>query len=121
MKMERTNMKKFFVALVLAGAMSLGACATTPGTPSSTDPTVAAVQDAAAKACGFVPSISTITGIIAAFFPGGAPINTLVTSVANAICNAIVPPAGNSLRRGPVAGANAPTVAGVKVEGYFIR
>ncbi len=54
-------MKRWAVAeiVLLAGTLALGACGTVPvvgpGMPQSTDPTVAAIQDAAVKVCGFVP------------------------------------------------------------------
>jgi hypothetical protein len=120
-------MRKIALLLACAGALSLGACAGVPATSGGTatpapvvvpgDLTVQQIQNTAAKVCGFVPTVSTITGIIASFFPGGAPVNTLVTGVANAICTAVVP--NKTLRRAGVAGP--PTVGGVRVEGYFIR
>lgn len=115
-------MRKLLSVAALCGALALGACAsggTTGGLPASasTDPTIAAVQDAAAKVCNFVPTVTTVTGIIASFFPAGGAINTIASSVANAICTAIAPK--KTLRR--ATGDGPPSVAGVKIEGYFIR
>jgi predicted phage tail protein len=117
------------MGLALASTLLLAACgggtlpSVTPGgtitplPPAIGDTTIQQVQDAAVKACSFVPTAQTVTGIIASFFPGGAPINQIVSTVVNGICNAIAPK--NQMRRGRLAGP--PTVGGVRVEGYFTR
>jgi hypothetical protein len=110
------------LAVVLAAGLGLAACAGT--TPSSTggtttsptgDATTNAIIASTVKACGFLPTVSTVTGIIASFVPGGAPINSLVTSIAQSICGAVAPKAG--MRRG----AARPEVNGVVVEGRFVH
>lgn len=117
-------MRKFITAIVLASSLAVAGCAGSGSPPPSGggvtippivgDLTVQQIQDAAAKACSFVPTAQTITGIVASFFPGGAPINSIVSSVVNSICSAITK---KSIRRG----GSRPMVNGVPVEGYFIR
>lgn len=118
-------MRKILTILFVGGALALAGCATpgigvstAPQGSATTDPTIAAVQDAAAKVCAFVPTVSTVTGIIASFIAGGAPINAIVTSVAHAICQAVAPPKASMKRR---AAAGPPMVMGVPVQGYFLR
>jgi hypothetical protein len=121
------NTKVVMFAALLLGAGMLGGCTTsgsiavTPpigvAPPVVTDPTISAIQDAVAKGCKFVPTVFTITGIVAQFVTGGAPINALVSDVATAICSAVAPKMTVSrLRR-----AARPVVAGVPVEGYFLK
>lgn len=109
-------------ALVVVAGMSMGlaACGTTSGTttPPTTDQTIADIQATAAKVCAFVPTVSTVTGIIASFVSGGAIINDLVTTVATSICNAIAPTA--SLRRAAPTTPVVPSVNGVPIQGYFL-
>ena len=132
-------MKKIICVLALAGAVALGGCATsggfgTPtgstgptvqdtgggiGTPTgstgtaSTDPTVIKIQDTAAKICGFVPTASTVLGIIGTF-TGVSSITSVVSNVATAICGAVTK---KSARRG----GPGPMVRGVPVQGTFIQ
>lgn len=118
--------KKLAVIGALSATLMLGACAgtstTTPpaGGGSTVDPTVQAIQDAAVKACGFLPAISTVSAIITSFIPGAGATNALVTQVASSICNAVAPKNQSSLRRaGPpvVQTPNGP----VTVNGQFVR
>lgn len=131
-------MRNILVVLACAAALALGGCGAgvtlpgigtigasvtpTPGTPTpvaSIDPTIEAIQNTAAKVCGFVPTVSTVAGIVTSFV-GGGPIAGIVGSVATAICNAVVPK--SSLRRGGPRMLNGtPVVNGVPVEGYFLR
>jgi hypothetical protein len=123
------NMKSLALkAAVLAAMISLGACATIPPVstgggvsipPSIGGVTVQQIQDAAVKACKFVPTAQTVAGIIASFFPGGSAANDVVSVVVNSICSAIAPTAAQA-KFGPRR-AGPPTVAGVRVQGYFVR
>lgn len=127
------NMKIVIRGLVLAAALMLGACAGVPdsapvsgsgvvigGAVVPGDTTIQQIQDTAVRVCGFVPTVTTVTGIVASFFPGGGPINSIVSTVANGICNAVVSSSGKKTARR--AGASGPpTVGGVRVEGYFTR
>ena len=113
------------LAAVVTVGLALGACSTTlpsPGgatTPPTTtgDATTDKIIGATVKACGFLPTVSTVTGIIASFVPGGAPVNELVTSIARSICGAVAP-----AKMGARRGAASPTgvVRGVQVEGHFV-
>lgn len=114
-------MKKLLLVGVACGALAMGGCAATFGTrvvpdaPPSLDPTVGAVQDAAAKICAFVPTASTVAGIVTSFTGGGA-VADLVGSVANAICASVTKKTLS--RSGTIA---PPNVGGVPVRGYFLR
>lgn len=121
--------KKLLILSVLGATLALGACSgvpvvvapggtTTPPTSVTGDPTTDAILAATVKACGFLPTVSTVTGIIASFVPGGAPVNSLVTSIASSICNAVAPKA-SAMRRGAV--LTPPIVNGVIIEGRFIN
>lgn len=67
------------------------------------------VQQIAVAVCGFLPTVTTVANLIA---PG---ISVIPSEVAQAICNAVRPPAGAP--RG-TAGAY---VGKVKIEGQFVR
>lgn len=119
-------------AAVLAAAISLGACASVPvASPGSSGGlnlptsvaglTVQDIQDAAVKACKFVPTAQTITGIVASFFPGGGAVNQVVSVVVNSICSAVAPTASQLKAAPRRAGSGPPSVGGVRVEGYFTR
>ena len=120
-------MKKILILAALGASLALGACApqavvsggpaggNVGGIPASLgDTTVAQIQDGAAKACGFVPTVQTIQGIAASFFTGGALINTIVSKVEDAICAAVTKK--KSARRG----ISGPEVNGVPIRGYFL-
>jgi hypothetical protein len=113
------------LALLLAAGLSLGACGTnSTGTTGSTgDATTDAIINGTVKACGFLPAVSTVTSIIASFVAGGTPINDLVVSVARSICGAVSPPKTAAMARSAAAAtpAGPPMVAGVRVEGRFVR
>lgn len=132
MNKEKTMRNKIMIIGVMGGALMLASCGGTlppVGTPPATggtiggipaslsDTTIAQIQDGAAKACGFVPTVQTIQGIAASFFTGGALINGIVSGIENAICNAVKPKAANGRRML----AARPMVGTVPVEGYFLR
>jgi hypothetical protein len=101
------------LTLIATAAMLLLAdCQSTPtdSTAPANDP-VAAVQNAARKACAFLPTAETVAGIIKA----GDPRLATASAIAAAICDAINPatPAGTmNLLFKP-----APTVDGVVIRG----
>lgn len=98
--------------LPLAGALALGACTTT-GLPTLTAPTAAQVQAAAIIACGFVPTVTTVTNILTT--------NSTVQSaeaIAALICQAV---AGGKHVAGSKLGAALPTVNGVVIKGQFVQ
>lgn len=122
--------RKILTVTVAGAAISLGACAHNPdGTPvvaggvvpiiaptgnASIDNAVTQVQSFAIQACGFQPAASTVAGILATFIPGAAPINSIVTQIAQGICAAVT-------RKGFRRGGPAPTYRGVAIHGTRVR
>lgn len=109
-------MRKFFLALAMLPV--LAACVT-PTTAPPVSPAVTTVvgvlpqnvQDAAVKACGYLPTAQTIAQLIAAF--GGPSVPGIATQIANEICAVVAQP--RARRRG------AATVRGIQVRGRFVR
>jgi len=122
--------RKILTVVVAAAAIGLGACATTnpDGTPivsgtipiiaptgnAQIDNVVSQVQSFAIQACGFQPAASTVTGILATFIPGAAPINSIITQITNGICAAVT-------KKGFRRGSTAPTYRGVSITGQRVR
>jgi hypothetical protein len=105
-------MRNLLIASTLASSLALGGCAT--GTSANIAAEIAAVQQTATQICGYLPTVGTVTSILATFVPGAGPINDVALQVAQAICGAVTV---KSARRG----AGAPTVRGVAVHGRFVR
>lgn len=114
------------IIVVIIGGAALAGCAsvgTTPTPPivttgnASIDAFAAKVQDATIAACRFKPTVDTVAGI----FLSGNPIYTTVSGIVNAICDAVSPPLVASVKRRGPASSTPPTVAGVVIEGQFIR
>jgi hypothetical protein len=98
--------------LPLVGALALGAC-TTADLPTLTAPTPTQVQAAAVLACGFVPTVTTVTSILTT--------NSTVQSaeaIAALICKAV---AGGKYVAGMKLGGALPSVNGVVINGSFVR
>jgi hypothetical protein len=111
-------MKKIAI-LTLAVTLSLGSCATTGGiTPSSVQSVIASVQSAAVQACGFLPTASTVSAILASFVPGGSAVEASVASVAQQICTAVLPLKAKLGKR--LGGIAPPTVNGIVIHGRFV-
>jgi len=109
-------MKKIAM-FTLAATLSLGSCATTGSiTPVNVQSAITAVQSAAVQACGFLPTASTVSAILASFVPGASAIETWVVNIADQICAAVTPLKGQKLRA-----ILAPTVNGVVIHGRFVR
>jgi hypothetical protein len=117
-------LRKILTIVVAAAAISLGACAhnglpqpgagpapilAPTGNPKF-DAVVSEVQNYTAQACGYQPTAATITGILATFIPGAAPINSLVTQITTGICAAVT-------KKGFRRGGPAPSYRGVKIQG----
>ena len=125
--MNMRSIRMMAVAVGLA-AMTLAGCATTnpvTGVTTTTTPTLAQiisdVQTACTTACKFVPTASTIAGIVSAGNPGviGA------SAIASAICAAIeaAPPlASTRLSRGKYkrSDGSVASVSGVLVRGWMV-
>lgn len=107
-------MRKIAIAGALAAALGVAGCGLT--NPFTNQPiNTTDVQNAAVAACGFLPTASTVAGIIAAASGGaGTAIITTVDSVAAAICAAVVPAKAGRLR-------GAPMVNGVVVHGKWVN
>lgn len=92
-------MKNAKIALVIIAALMLSSCATTGG---GFDPALlkAKVQEYTQRVCGFLPLVdnSTITAILAAFFPQGVPIQQAVVVVGEAICAGKTPPQASRVK-----------------------
>lgn len=101
-------MRHYLIVLALAGA--LGGCATTGGGGGNGTELVRQVQAIATTICGFVPTASTITAI----FTAGQ--YTVAFTIAQAICDAMLPTVQSGKRR-----AGKPTVSGVVVRGYWTK
>lgn len=115
----------FFVApLALMLAVPLAAC--DPPTNTQVSDVVQQVRDGAATACGFVPTVATVTQIITAF-TGGAAAAAAVTDTIQAICNAVAPPVAvatnKSVRRRAAVADRVVIVNGhsIAVHGTFVR
>lgn len=101
-------MSRILIALPLAAALAASGCNTTGAT--SVEQTI---LDITLASCHYVPTLTTLASILAA----GNPALATAAEVAKAICDAVAPPA--SIRH---AGALlAPEVAGVVIEGHFVR
>lgn len=104
-------------------AVPLAAC--DPPDSAQVSNVVQQVQEGAATACGFVPTIATVTQIITAF-TGGAATAAAVTSTIQAVCNAVAPPVvatNKSVRRRAAAADRVVIVNGrsISVKGRFVR
>jgi|SRR5665213_476471 len=103
-------MKNFLRVLPIVGTLLVGGCGVT--NPFTGVPVTAAdVQAAAVAACGFLPTASTVANIIAA----GNPAVATVSTIAAAICSAVVGAKGRRL------GGAVPNVNGVPVHGRFVQ
>lgn len=98
-------MKKF---LLLTGLLLGGCSAAQQQTETQI---IAAVQQQAVLACSFLPTASTVAGILAA----GNPALTAASAVAQAICAAV------SVTSARVGTASPPVVAGVVIHGKFTK
>jgi len=118
--------RKILTVVTALAAIGLGACATTSPLPSGTipilpptgnvqiDTVVSQVQSFAIQACGFEPAAETVTGILATFVPGAAPINSIITQISKGICAAVT-------KKGFRRGSTAPTYRGVSITGQRVR
>lgn len=109
-------MKRFFLAIVAAGALALAGCnaADVAGQINSgskaVNDKVETVRGIAKQVCAYVPTVATVISIFNSGFGGDAAM------VANAICNAVTTA---PLADGP--GDRVPRVNGVVIKGKFVR
>jgi hypothetical protein len=102
-------MRKLAYALLTAGSIGLGGCASI--TPANVTTVISQVQADAVAVCGFLPTAATVANIISA----GNPLIATVSAIAEAICSAVLPAKlGRKL-------AVIPTVNGVPIHGRFVR
>jgi len=105
-------MRKALLVAPITAMFLLSGCATTgTGSPAAL---IEQVRQAAVAACGFLPTVETVAGIISA----GNPIIITASGIANAICAAAaaVPPTLQARRK-----AAPPMVNGVVIHGRFVR
>jgi len=118
-------MKNILLAIILGFSVALGGCASTGGgVPSTTQADIEAligqVQFYTKAACGFVPTAATIAAIVS----GGNPGVIAATSIAQAICTAIVPPLmkGAFVAKSVKGMSVTPgSVNGIRIEGTRVR
>lgn len=98
--------------IALAGVLSLAACNTTGGgsVGDRTAALIAQAQSIAQQVCGFLPVAESLAQIVAQ----GRPELATASQIGNAVCSAVTK---KTARRG----GGAPTVAGVPVQGQFVR
>lgn len=107
-------MMKAFTIGLLSGAIALSGCGTTGGiTPITIPIAIADVQNAAVTACGFLPTATTITSILAV----NDPALTTAVAVAQAICAAVAA----APKAGAKRGLAKPSIDGVIISGTFIQ
>lgn len=123
-------LRKTLTTAAVASAVVLAGCAHNglppPVAPGATVPiisptgnagidnAVASVQDVAVRACGFLPTVSTVSSILSQFISGAGPINSVVTEVAQGICSAVT-------RKGFRRGMGPPKYRGVVIHGTRVR
>jgi|SRR5665213_1112865 len=101
-------MSRILIALPLAAALAVSGCTTT-----SSNSTIAQIQALTQAACLFVPTAVTISNILST----GNPALATAAEVATAICAAVAPKAAARRFGAPL----APEVAGVIIDGHFVR
>ena len=110
-------MRKLLMSTAVACSVMLGACSTTQVTNF-----LAQVQADTAAACLFVPTIDTILAVAQSLgFAPAAIAGAAITTVANAICSQVPPPASAKYRAlakqgGPAKGIGS--VNGVQISGW---
>lgn len=109
-------MRNVIIAPVFALALAGCAGGITPQSISDAitgvNTTVSEVQAVTRGICSFVPTFSTVSGIISQYIPG----LSTAQSIAQSICNAVAPAGVPAARRG----RTVPVVAGVPVTGRFV-
>lgn len=103
-------MRRMMTALALSVALMAGGCASTGS--SSSSGTIDQVRAITQEVCGFLPTVTTVAQVIAAFAGGAAVVGT-ASEIGQAICNAVTK---TSAARG-----QRPKVAGVVIKGQFVR
>lgn len=103
-------------SIALAASLALAGCATTGTLPgggtvdvSNPDQTIATVQAAAVKACGWEPTVATLVELFTA-----NPVVMTADAWARAMCNAV----GS---KSTALNHRAPTLYGVQLKGTFVR
>lgn len=98
--------KSIILVSACAAAIALGGCTSTGGINTAQ---IAAIQNAAKAACGYLPTVETVANILASNNAILAP----AASIAQTICNAVT---ALGARRG---GAQ-PTAYGIVIHGQFV-
>lgn len=99
------------------GAIALGGCnLPVPGgtvTNQQVNDAIIKVQDATKQACGYLPAVQTVTGILATFVSSTAPVIESLNAIANGICSSVTAKSARKL-------AGPPTYRGVVIRGEFV-
>ncbi len=106
-------MRQALAALAIGGTLLLNGCATPGGAPPTTADIIKQVQQASVVACGFLPLAATVAAIISSGTLSGP------FAIASAICAAVT--STGSLDGGLRRSATPPRVAGVVIQGRFVR
>lgn len=103
------------VGAAAVSAAALAACGNgTSGIPSNLQAIITAIQQGAAKACGFLPSVEGVLALVGGLNPVIAGVEAAVA----AICAALPPAASLAPRLGV---PTQVTVKGVVIGGMFVR
>ncbi len=112
-------MRKWLMSTALAGGLMVGGCTTTQVTNF-----LAQVQADAASVCLFVPTIDTVLAVATALgIPWGSIVGGAVSTVANAICSQVPPPASAAYRSLNARGGPAKTIGiynNVPINGWHV-
>lgn len=98
----------------IALAIGLGSCSGTSSPPLSL---IDQIEQGAIVACGYAPSVVSISAILGSFIPGVGGVGPIVTEICQAV-NALKTPMGAMVRAGAPATV---MVRGVAVHGVFTR
>src|SRR5213595_3071587 len=98
--------------VVLAVALALASCTSTPGVPSTTIDVVGAVL----AQCKYQAEAAAIANLIAAATANPAIVGGVATvnAIAAAVCKSATAPAGTEAGR-------VPTVGGIPIPGHFVN
>lgn len=110
-------MRKFLTIAAVTSAIALGGCNPAVNAGAQTAATIAQVQRVAAQVCGYLPAVSTITGVLRVFVAQAGSYIDIANQVATAICSAIPPRGALGVKRGGVVGV----LYGVPIRGRYLR
>lgn len=101
-------------AALLASTVAIATLGLAGCDDAQTAATIAQIQNATTLACSFVPTAASVASILSALYPPSQIPVGVATSVAHQICSAVT-------AKSAARGAQAPTFAGVVIEGHFLN